>query len=181
MLFAIPLGNCHALKEPRTDSLYHLIGTQHDGLWNGKAERLCRFHVDQHLELSRLLNRKISGFRTFENLIHVLGGTLFWLRRRGLAQFSLGAKRGNSSRKIQLIVRDDAGVADNARRIAQEMIVNDKVGILASGITPSSLAIAQLVTQAKMPTVVMVSGASMVRVHDVADTVQAARLYGPPA
>lgn len=66
-----------------------------------------------------------------------------------------------AGRKIQLIVRDDAGVADNARRIAQEMIVNDKVGIMAVGITPSALAIAQLVTQAKMATVVMVSGASV--------------------
>ena len=34
-----------------------------------------------------------------------------------------------AGRKIEIIVRDDAGVADNARRIVQEMIVNEKVDI----------------------------------------------------
>ncbi len=66
-----------------------------------------------------------------------------------------------AGRKIELLVRDDAGVADNARRIVQEMIVNDKVAIVGGGITPTALAIAQLVTQAKVATVVMVSGASI--------------------
>jgi hypothetical protein len=33
-----------------------------------------------------------------------------------------------AGRKIELIVRDDGGVADNARRIVQEMIVNQKSG-----------------------------------------------------
>jgi branched-chain amino acid transport system substrate-binding protein len=66
-----------------------------------------------------------------------------------------------AGKKIELIIRDDGGVADNARRIVQEMIVNDKVAIIAAGITPTSLAIAPLVTQAKIATVVMVSGASI--------------------
>jgi branched-chain amino acid transport system substrate-binding protein len=66
-----------------------------------------------------------------------------------------------AGRTIELIVRDDAGVADTARRIVQDMIVNDKVAIVAAGITPTALAIGQLVTQAKVATVVMVSGASI--------------------
>ncbi len=66
-----------------------------------------------------------------------------------------------AGKKIELIIRDDAGVADTARRIVQEMIVNEKVSIIGGGITPTALAIAQLVTQAKMATVVMVSGASI--------------------
>ncbi len=66
-----------------------------------------------------------------------------------------------AGRKIELIIRDDAGVADNARRLVQEMIVNDKVDIIGIGITPTALAIAPLVTQAKIATVVMVSGASI--------------------
>ena len=66
-----------------------------------------------------------------------------------------------AGRKIELIVRDDAGVADNARRLVQDMIVNDKVEIVCIGITPTALAIAPLVTQAKIATVVMVSGASI--------------------
>jgi branched-chain amino acid transport system substrate-binding protein len=66
-----------------------------------------------------------------------------------------------AGKKIELIMRDDGGVADNARRIVQEMIVNDHVAIIGAGITPTSLAIAPLVTQAKVATVVMVSGASI--------------------
>jgi branched-chain amino acid transport system substrate-binding protein len=66
-----------------------------------------------------------------------------------------------AGKKIELILRDDAGVADNARRIVQEMIVNDKVNIIAGGITPTVLSYGPLVTQAKMPTVVMISGASI--------------------
>ena len=66
-----------------------------------------------------------------------------------------------AGRKIELIVRDDGGVADNARRIVQEMIVNQKVGLIGIGITPTSLAIAPLVTEAKIPTLVLSSGASV--------------------
>ena len=66
-----------------------------------------------------------------------------------------------AGKKIQLIIRDDSGVADNARRIVQEMIVNDKVSIIGGGITPTALAIAPIVTQAKIPTVVLVSGATI--------------------
>jgi branched-chain amino acid transport system substrate-binding protein len=36
-----------------------------------------------------------------------------------------------AGRKVQLIVRDDASVPDLSKRIAQEMIVNDKVGLVA--------------------------------------------------
>ena len=50
-----------------------------------------------------------------------------------------------AGRKIEIILRDDSGVADNARRIVQEMIVNEKIGLLGIGITPTSLAIAPLV------------------------------------
>jgi branched-chain amino acid transport system substrate-binding protein len=66
-----------------------------------------------------------------------------------------------AGRKIELILRDDAGVADNARRLVQEFIVKDKVHIIAGGITPTVLAYGPLVTQAKIATVVMISGASV--------------------
>ena len=55
-----------------------------------------------------------------------------------------------AGKKLEVILRDDAGVADNARRIVQEMIVNEKVGLIGIGITPTSLAIAPLVTEAKI-------------------------------
>jgi branched-chain amino acid transport system substrate-binding protein len=66
-----------------------------------------------------------------------------------------------AGRRIQLVVRDDATAPDQAKRIAQEMIVNDKVAVIGAGITPSALTIAPLVTEAKIATVVLVSGASI--------------------
>src|ERR1700729_610702 len=66
-----------------------------------------------------------------------------------------------AGRKIEFNIRDDGGVADNAHRIIQEMIVNDKVDIVGIGITPTALAIAPLVTEAKKVTLVMSSGASI--------------------
>jgi branched-chain amino acid transport system substrate-binding protein len=66
-----------------------------------------------------------------------------------------------AGRKIELTIRDDGGVADNARRIVQEMIVNDKVNLIGIGTTPAGLAIAPLVTEVKMPTLVLSSGASI--------------------
>src|SRR3954453_15423682 len=66
-----------------------------------------------------------------------------------------------AGKKIELVVREDSGVPDVARRVVQEMIVNEKVNIVLGGITPTALAITQLVTQAKIPTVVIISGASI--------------------
>jgi branched-chain amino acid transport system substrate-binding protein len=66
-----------------------------------------------------------------------------------------------AGRQIQITIRDDGGVADNARRLIQEMIVDQKVDILGIGITPTSLAIAPLVTESKKATLVMSSGASI--------------------
>jgi branched-chain amino acid transport system substrate-binding protein len=68
-----------------------------------------------------------------------------------------------AGRKIELIVKDDGAVPENTRRIAQELIVNEKVGIIAGfGITPAALAAAPLATQARIPEVVMLAGASIV-------------------
>jgi branched-chain amino acid transport system substrate-binding protein len=65
-----------------------------------------------------------------------------------------------AGKKIDVIVKDDGGVPDNSRRLAQELIVNDKVAVIASGITPSAMAIGPLSTQSKTANVVMVSGTS---------------------
>ncbi len=74
------------------------------------------------------------------------------------------AQHGNmvAGRKIELIVRDDASVPDNSKRITQELIVSEKVAILGGGMTPNVLAIAPLVNESKTATVVMVSGTSVV-------------------
>jgi branched-chain amino acid transport system substrate-binding protein len=67
-----------------------------------------------------------------------------------------------AGKKIELIVKDDTGTPDIAKRIAQEM-VNDKVAILAGfGLTPIAMAVAPIATQAKVPEVVMAAGSSMI-------------------
>ena len=66
-------------------------------------------------------------------------------------------------RQIQLIIRDDGGVPDQARRIAQEFVVNDKVAILAGhNPTPNALAVAPIATEAKIPEIVVGAVASIV-------------------
>jgi branched-chain amino acid transport system substrate-binding protein len=66
-----------------------------------------------------------------------------------------------AGRRILLIVKDDGTSPKAAERLAHDLIVNDKVEIIGAGITPAALAIAPLVTEAKIPTVVMASGASV--------------------
>jgi len=74
-------------------------------------------------------------------------------------------QRGNAvaGRKIEILLKDDGGVTDAAKRIAQEMIVNDKVDILLGfGLTPIALAVAPLATEAKIPMIVTVASTSVV-------------------
>jgi branched-chain amino acid transport system substrate-binding protein len=68
-----------------------------------------------------------------------------------------------AGKKIVVILKDDAAAPDNTKRLAQELIVNDKVDIIAGfGVTPAALAAAPLATQAKVPEVVMVAGTSII-------------------
>lgn len=70
-----------------------------------------------------------------------------------------------AGRKVQLIVKDDApGTAgDVSKRLAQELVVQDKVDILAGfGLTPSAFAVAPVATEAKKPMVIMNAATSAV-------------------
>ena len=68
-----------------------------------------------------------------------------------------------AGKKIEIILKDDAADPANTKRIAQELIVNDKVNFIAGfGVTPAALAAAPLATQAKIPEVVMAAGASVI-------------------
>src|SRR3954464_9408250 len=66
--------------------------------------------------------------------------------------------------KIEFLVRDDTGPnPDKAKQLAQELIVRDKVNLLAGVIfTPNAPAIAPLATEAKVPFVIMNAGTSMI-------------------
>lgn len=66
-------------------------------------------------------------------------------------------------KKIEFIVKDDGSVPDNALRISQELVANDKVSILTGfGNTPTALSVAQLSKRAKVPQVIMVAATSSI-------------------
>lgn len=68
-----------------------------------------------------------------------------------------------AGKKIELIIKDDTGVADVTRRHAQELIVNEKVAAIAGfSLTPLALAVAPVITQAKMPAIIMTAGTSVI-------------------
>ncbi len=77
------------------------------------------------------------------------------------------ATHGDSvaGRKIELIVKDDSpGTAgDVSKRLATELVVKDKVDVLAGfGLTPSAFAVASVATEGKKPMVVMNAATSAV-------------------
>src|SRR5204863_7848655 len=74
-------------------------------------------------------------------------------------------QKGNTvaGKKIEVILKDDAAVPDNTKRLAQELIVNDKGNFIAGfGVTPAALAAAPLATQGKIPEIVMAAGTSII-------------------
>ena len=75
------------------------------------------------------------------------------------------AQKGTTvaGKKIEVILKDDTSVPDVTKRLAQELVVNDKVAFLAGfGLTPSALATAPIATQAKVVQVVMAAGTSSI-------------------
>jgi branched-chain amino acid transport system substrate-binding protein len=85
---------------------------------------------------------------------HLIAGAKYYMEERGTAV---------AGKRIELMIRDDGGQPDAAKRIAQEFIVNDKVAVLAGfTFTPVALAVAPLSAQAKIPQVVMGAGTSII-------------------
>ena len=75
------------------------------------------------------------------------------------------AQHGNkvAGKTVEVIVKDDTGVADVSKRLAQELVVNDKVSILAGfGLTPIAMAVGPVATQAKVPAVIMTAATSII-------------------
>lgn len=85
----------------------------------------------------------------------VEAGVRLYLQRNGDAV---------AGRRLELIVKDDTGLApETTKRIAQELLVQDKVAILAGfGLTPLALATAPVATEAKVPMIVMAAATSII-------------------
>ena len=69
-----------------------------------------------------------------------------------------------AGKKIELIIKDTTGPAPEiAKRLAQELVVRDKVDFLAGfGLTPEALAVAAIAEQAKKPMIVMNAATSII-------------------
>ena len=77
----------------------------------------------------------------------ILSGARLYLQRNGDRV---------AGKKIELVVRDGGNAPDQSKRLTQELIVTDKVSLLAGyGLTPIAFAAAPLATNAEMPMVVM--------------------------
>jgi len=68
-----------------------------------------------------------------------------------------------AGKKIEVILKDDGALPDKTKTAAQELIVNEKVNVIAGfGVTPAALAAAPLATQGKIPEIVMAAGTSII-------------------
>lgn len=69
-----------------------------------------------------------------------------------------------AGRPVELIIKDDTGVApETTKRIAQELVVQDKITVLAGfGLTPLAFAAAPVATEAKVPMIVMAAGTQVI-------------------
>jgi branched-chain amino acid transport system substrate-binding protein len=69
-----------------------------------------------------------------------------------------------AGKKIELIIKDTTGpVPEVAKRLAQELVVRDKVDFLAGfGLTPEALAVAPIAEQAKKPMIIMNAATSII-------------------
>lgn len=69
-----------------------------------------------------------------------------------------------AGRPVEIIKKDTAGPApDAAKRIAQELVVRDKVSVLTGlDFSPNAYAVAAIATQAKIPTIVMNAASSAI-------------------
>ena len=68
-----------------------------------------------------------------------------------------------AGRQVEIILKDDTGLPDVTKRLAQELVVNDKVDVLAGfGLTPLALSTAPIATQSKTPMVVMAAATSII-------------------
>ena len=69
-----------------------------------------------------------------------------------------------AGRKVEILTRDTTGpVAEVAKRLAQELVVQDKVDFLVGfGLTPEAMAVAPVATEGKTPMVIMNAATSII-------------------
>src|SRR5215472_13278416 len=79
-MFFSALSTRHSTLDTRPFSFDHPVRPRQHVRRNRQADLLCRFEIDDELELLRLLDRQISWLRAFQNLIDVCGSTAVQVR-----------------------------------------------------------------------------------------------------
>src|SRR6185295_9531166 len=76
------------------------------------------------------------------------------------------ARNGDTvaGRKVELIIKDSTGAQPEvAKRLVTELVTRDKVDfVVGFGLTPNALAAAPVVTEAKVPTIIMNAATSVI-------------------
>jgi branched-chain amino acid transport system substrate-binding protein len=111
--------------------------------------------------MARAQTVKVGVINTYSGPLVAVGDQM----ERGIKLYmALHEKDLPSGVTIELIRRDDNGPnPDVAKRLAQELITRDKVQLLTGVIwTPNALAMAPLVTEAKVPFIIMNAGTAMI-------------------
>lgn len=67
-----------------------------------------------------------------------------------------------AGKRVELIVRDDASSGETGKRLIQELVVNDKVDVIGGSLTADLMPSAPLLTEARKPTVIMISSTTAV-------------------
>src|SRR5690349_2584923 len=82
-------------------------------------------------------------------------GVTLWMKQHGDTV---------AGRKIEIIRKDTGGPApDVAKRLAQELVIRDKVNFLAGFVlTPNALAVTDVATEAKVPMIIMNAATSVI-------------------
>src|SRR6266852_821369 len=112
-----------------------------------------------------LRNVAIAGLAAAALSVMLVGAQAQSTVKIGAAIRLYMARHGDTvaGKKIEVIVRDDGAVPDTSKRLAQELIVNQKVSLVAGfGVTPAALAVAPLSAEAKIPQIVMAAGTSII-------------------
>jgi branched-chain amino acid transport system substrate-binding protein len=113
------------------------------------------------IPIARAETVKIGVINTYSGPLAATGepiarGIKLWMK--------LHAKDLPPGVSVELVERDDTGPnPEVAKRLAQELITRDKVQVITGLVwTPNALAIAPLATEAKVPTISMNAGASVI-------------------
>ena len=128
---------------------------------------MCRiFRFLYPLSITAALVGSASAQTTVKiRMVMPLTGTLAAAGKQVVAGARLYvAQHGDTvaGKRIEIVVKDDGSSFDVGKRLIQEAIVNHEADIIAGGLTGDLLAAAPIITEAKVPTMIMISSTSVV-------------------